>query len=303
MKFLTTINRNKQLAVDVTVEGTVIVYQVRKAFPTSTLVDRGYSQDMSIPAGVHGPINREDADPSLLAYERNGWSVFGPAGSPVRLDLASIRNYSDFADCSSFNFFWDYDHLRFAALPGFTEVGSYRLLEGIQPFNVFAMSRENKFTNRQCATLFLHTKPMGTVIVPFKDSPIEDWIVVFNMLEPSLIRVTPEAEVGETISLDVARYDHLPRVVFDSPAIEIAPDGSATVGLRLTKSDGAPAFNSAEVYVESTGGYLPRSRVAMQNGQGSVRVVARDLVAGESFKLKAGFKYFSGVSDCEVQVV
>lgn len=303
MRFLATVNRNKQHAVDVTVDGTVITYQVRKAFPTASLGGNAPSVMQVDGVDVHGPLNPQDADPSLLSYESGAWSVFGPAGSPVKLDLAAIRNYPDFSDCASFNFFWDYDHLRLERLPGFGEVGSYRLLENVQPFNVFAMSRDNKFTNRQCATLFLHTKPMGTIIVPFKDAPVEDWIVVFNMLEPTLLRISSGEAVEPTISLDVARYDFLPRIAFDDREVQVAADGAATIGFGLTDALGAPLTNDAEIHFESTGGYLPRSRISIVDGRGTVRVVARDLVPGETFKVKAGFKYFSGVDECLVRVV
>lgn len=289
MKFLATQDRNKQFAVDVSINGDAFTYQVRKTFPTAELP--------SAKERVGSPF-----DSALLSYERDGWSVFGPAGTPVRIDLSVIRGFADFADCSSFNFFWDYDHLRLDRLPTFGEVGSYRLLENIQPFNVFAMSRENKFTNRQCATLFLHTKPMGTIIVPFKDSPIEDWIVVFNMLDPALLRISTGEPVTPTISLDVARYDYLPRIAFDEREVQVGADGAAIIGFALTDAQGAPLTNSAYIHFESTGGYLPMSRVAVESGRGSVRVVARDLVAGESFKVKAGFKYFSGVDECLVKV-
>lgn len=289
MKFLATQDRNKQFALDVAVDGDVFTYQVRKAYPTAQL-----------------PPEHEratsDCDPALLAYESNGWSVFGPAGTPVRIDLSVIRGFADFADCSSFNFFWDYDHLRLPRLPSFGEVGSYRLLENIKPFNVFSMSRENKFTNQQCATLFMHTKPMGTIIVPFKDSPIEDWIVVFNMLDPALLRLSSGEAATPTISLDVARYDFLPSIRFDDQDVRVAPDGSVVLGFSLTDAQGAVLKNAAEIHFESTGGYLPLSRIAIEGGRGSVRVVARDLEPGESFKVKAGFKYFSGVDECLVTV-
>lgn len=303
MKIHATTNRNKQFAIDFSVTGTTLTYQVRRCYPTSVRTSHGAVEQIENGMAMHGPIAPEHADPKDIVYSKDGWDVYGAVAEPVTIYLNNLHEHADFADCSAFNFFWDYDWLRLKALPTYSEVGSYRMLQEVQLFNGLAMSRESRFTQRQCATLLLHTKPLGAIIVPFKDSPIEDWTLVFNMLDPSLCRDLNGGVVQPVISLDTARDDLFPLVVFEKPTVSVSPGGEVVLQISLQDSEGRQLTNSAEIFFESSGGYLPKTRTAVVNGRGQIKVVASHLEPGDTFKVKAGFKYFSGVSDCLMRVV
>jgi hypothetical protein len=58
-----------------------------------------------------------------------------------------------------------------------------------------------------------------------------------------------------------------------------------------------------EVFLETTGGQIARPRLKLEDGQGSVAVQASALEPGERFKVKAGFRHFSGVAEHWLEVV
>lgn len=68
--------------------------------------------------------------------------------------------------------------------------------------------------------------------------------------------------------------------------------------LKLGWEDGTDLKYPATVFLETTAGYLPKRRITLNaNGEGAFKVRATDLVAGDSFKIKVGWKHYSGV--CE----
>lgn len=96
----------------------------------------------------------------------------------------------------------------------------------------------------------------------------------------------------------------LPGVLFDSPALQIHPGMTAEVGFSIRFPDGDLDLSDAnEALFESTGGYLPIRRSVTQSGIGNMRVSALGLVAGDKFKVKAGFKNYSGTDELLVEVV
>lgn len=60
-----------------------------------------------------------------------------------------------------------------------------------------------------------------------------------------------------------------------------------------------------ELYVETTGGYLPLTRYIYGKGKPpvKVRVHALHLIPGETFKVKVGSRFFTGIAETEVTVV
>lgn len=57
------------------------------------------------------------------------------------------------------------------------------------------------------------------------------------------------------------------------------------------------------VHMETTSGYITHQRIQVVNGSGSIKVGALGLDVGEKFKVKAGFRYFPGVTETIVEVV
>jgi len=94
----------------------------------------------------------------------------------------------------------------------------------------------------------------------------------------------------------------LPSLRLEAPA-SIAPEGVAEIGVKVVTGRSRLIGDAApEIFLEATGGYLPHQRVRADAGTASFRFMALGLVAGESVRLKAGFRHFSGVAEAEIRV-
>ena len=92
-----------------------------------------------------------------------------------------------------------------------------------------------------------------------------------------------------------------PSVEFDPTAATVAPEGRVTLGYRVLNPEGSLHSEAAEIYFEATGGYLPLARIVTR-GQGTLSIHAQGLTPGQSFKVKAGFKYYPGKAECRITV-
>jgi hypothetical protein len=82
-----------------------------------------------------------------------------------------------------------------------------------------------------------------------------------------------------------------------------AADVPVTVSLQVTRR-GEPIPCPVDVELESVGGYLPRPRVrTTASGEGQFRAIPLGLEPGETFKVKAGFRFFAGLGEKVIQVV
>ena len=85
-------------------------------------------------------------------------------------------------------------------------------------------------------------------------------------------------------------------------AIPIAPDGWVTVGLEMVDTCGERINQNTTLHLEATGGYLPQQRVGCTSGMAQLRVGALGLLAGEHFRVKAGFYSYTGLIDLHFEV-
>ena len=94
-----------------------------------------------------------------------------------------------------------------------------------------------------------------------------------------------------------------PKLVLSGPD-SIPADGSVSLTLAVTDWAGNPVDDAApEVFLKSIGGYLPQQRAVPIAGTAEVRVMALGLVAGESIRVKAGFRHVSGLAEHALAVV
>lgn len=85
---------------------------------------------------------------------------------------------------------------------------------------------------------------------------------------------------------------------------QIPADAYGTFQVGVTYPNGDPVdLDGFECRIETTGGYLPLQRVTIQNGMASFRVGALGLLPGDSFKIKVGSKFFTGIKDAIVGVI
>ena len=81
------------------------------------------------------------------------------------------------------------------------------------------------------------------------------------------------------------------------------PDFPVTVGLQVTRR-GQPIPHPVDIELETVGGYLHKPRIRTdENGEGQFRVIPLGLLPGDSFKVKAGFRFFAGLGEKTIQVV
>jgi hypothetical protein len=95
----------------------------------------------------------------------------------------------------------------------------------------------------------------------------------------------------------------MPRLAVVAGGGDIGVDQKQTVTIELRESSGQRLNRDATVLLEATGGYLPKQRVELTGGQGSFPVIAFGLEAGDAFRIKAGFRNYSGMLDIPFTVV
>jgi hypothetical protein len=72
-----------------------------------------------------------------------------------------------------------------------------------------------------------------------------------------------------------------------------------SVDLTVSVQDGDGVLQddvTATVYLEALSGYLPKTRLSV-TGQATFRVIALGLDAGDSIRIKAGFRHFPGATE------
>jgi hypothetical protein len=85
--------------------------------------------------------------------------------------------------------------------------------------------------------------------------------------------------------------------------MNVSAGGEVSIDFRLESPEGVPIEDQdAEVYLESTAGYLVARRVRTSGGSGSTVFRPDGMAIGDVSKIKVGFKYFSGTDDLLVNV-
>lgn len=171
---------------------------------------------------------------------------------------------------------------------------------------MFTNSKSAKLSGQDFALFNGATNSAVCLIIPFKNSPVEDWILSIQVQkdEPEYFElvgasgtVMPTNHCGHS----AVREDNLPSVHFDNANISGDTNEVLELPFTIKNADGTTASTKAEVYFETTGGFLPVTRKVAE-GNGTAFISLRDVPKGERFKVKAGFKNFSGISECQVTV-
>ena len=144
-----------------------------------------------------------------------------------------------------------------------------------------------------------------SLIIPFKDSPVSDWVLGLHVRSHDMFELVNASATAHPVDA-VGGFGSLreimsPSVEFDPTAATVAPEGRVTLGYRVLNPEGKLHSEAAESYVEATGGYLPLARIVTR-GQGTLSINAQGLTPGQSFKVKAGFKYYPGKAECRITV-
>lgn len=159
---------------------------------------------------------------------------------------------------------------------------------------VFVDVLKYTFINKGSTGLFKtysNIQPIMYVLVPFADSPIEDWkfVVVAHSLKVDDQSVTEsfDIDINKTIA-DVCNEQ--------LPSISLSKSGN-TVSAQLKNADGSNASKAnIDIYFETTAGYLTKAR-AKTDANG---VATTEVIGAVEGKVKAGFKYFSGKTELTI---
>jgi hypothetical protein len=173
----------------------------------------------------------------------------------------------------------------------------------LAPFNRFVETRETKARAMRLLAVEGRNCVMQ-ISVPFGFCDFE--ACSFTVALHPDFGLVGNLEPGEEITDQAAARDArgaFPEIRFSVEELELASDAYGSVIAQLTDPDGSPLPNAgAEIYLEATAGYLPKQRLTTQNGQVEFRVGALGLASGDEFRVKAGFRHFTGVCELIVRV-
>ena len=224
------------------------------------------------------------------------WKVIGeeestyPEQPQLSVTYEEIQSRRDFADHTVYNLY-DFRHY----------------IEPQKPtlFNLFEATSAFKETGSQ------HAQRTGmnsavSLIIPFASAPVSEWVLGIHVKSSNNFTVTGSTATQfptdpVTGGLRELRDVVLPKIIFAQSAV------TATAGQTLTlpfsiSVERQTYTGESETYFETTGGYLPLARIKSSGTNREVKVVVPDIPAGSTFKVKAGFKSFSGAAECIVTV-
>lgn len=138
------------------------------------------------------------------------------------------------------------------------------------------------------------------MLVPFADADFDDISFIFYVGQDFILAsnaVFEEVSMEEAMAL---RDTLLPTLTMDGPT-NVSAGGTATLSISSFWK-GAPCSRPLTVELESVNGYLPKTRLVF-TGQTTFPVMALGLVAGDSMRIKAGFRYRASVDEKTLEVV
>lgn len=203
--------------------------------------------------------------------------------APVRLSYPDLQQRAEFSDYA----LW--------ALPLYDQ--NLQQPFGL-PFNRAVETQVSKRTREE--SLRRQENVPIRLMVPFKSSKLADCTLHVST-HPDL----PLIVNAEAIQMDLYQSiaQAMPVIRLAKPVLKIPADGYGVAEVAVTDQGGAILPVGCDLYLEETGGYLPRRRIPALDGKASFKVGALGLEPGDSFKVKLGFRHYSGLADLVVRVV
>lgn len=208
-------------------------------------------------------------------------------GSVLRFQWENLNNQNSsgtFGDVSL-----DFNELK--QHPGFADHTLWVLSEAKQKWiPIFAETAINK------ETLSEYAKDNGNLLaslfVRLATDSLDDCCLSVALSTDSTL------DVGENVVTPAESTASIyglafPQLQIGEPTFE---NGIASFPIALLDENGAPLSQTATAYCEATIGALLTSRVNLVDGVGSIKVYVNGL-GGTAGKVKAGFKFFSGVAE------
>lgn len=109
-------------------------------------------------------------------------------------------------------------------------------------------------------------------------------------------------DLGETDEPNIFKFQE-PRIFIGGPGT-IPAGERLDLPVRLQWNDGSLIADAETfLFAEAVSGYLPKSRVEIAQGEGSLRVMALGLDPGERVRIKLGFRNWLGATDKLLSVI
>lgn len=278
-------NKNSPFALDVSLNGASLFYSIREVVQRDLVGD---------PTRRH-PDGGHYFDESRVTEWRGDHAVYGNPIYERTINLDTLRQHPDFGDHAAFMLY---------APVGIVSDQPSRESFYRQTPNLYAMTIASKMDAQAYHATILQSHPLGQILVPLRSCQTSEWTIGFNVHDPVLLKTSGDIEVIPAITLGLVREETLPIVRFvGGPSATVAQAGELPLTFRLETPDGTPITErEADVYIESTGGYLTIRRVTTVGGIGSTVLRPDGLAPGESVKVKVGFKLYTGTDDMVVVV-
>lgn len=181
------------------------------------------------------------------------------------------------------------------------------------PFNRYLATQPGR-EHRYMLTMARRETPLLTLVVPFAGQDVSNcsFVVKYNAALGCIHnfpshRAVPAVTPGTGPVDDELLYGVkalLPSLRLSGPAtVEAGQTAAYTVEIYSRNTDTLVDDVEAQVYLESSCGYLPRRRITISNGSASFPLMALGLTAGDQIKLKVGWRNYSGVDEKIVTIV
>ena len=174
----------------------------------------------------------------------------------------------------------------------------------IDPLPLYVYTLSTRFTAPEAAGHVWNGNFLTGFNVPFADSPFDECFVTVNLhptLGGCLVEGVDPLNVEQTDYQSSAQVREMqfPDLRVTAPTSLKAGD-PAVFTVHMLDGIGEVSTRDAEVFLESVNGYLPISRRQTQGGITTATVLTTGLAAGDTVRLKAGFKFYPGCADAQV---
>lgn len=153
---------------------------------------------------------------------------------------------------------------------------------------VYRTFKSDKFT--ECSLTLKYNKGYG-----FSTNILDGWSIGTD--DKELFKTS-----GDGYNYIGQMKEAFPHFETTSGGGDIDAGDTDTVNFKMVDSDDTLIEKNSEAYLESTGGYLPKTRVPIVDGLGSFKVTALGLDTDDEFKVKIGFRNLTGVHDVNYKV-
>ena len=174
----------------------------------------------------------------------------------------------------------------------------------LDPMPLFVYTLPTRFTAAEASGHAWNGNFMVGFNVPFADSTFDECFMTVN-LHPTLGGCTvdgvPSANIvnSEYQSAGPVREMEFPDLRVTAPASAVAGE-PVTFSVQMTDGLGDPIAHDAEVYFETVNGFLPVTRRRTQGGKAVATVLTAGMQAGDTVRLKAGFKFYPACGEAKV---